>query len=174
MSQLWEAAEASLQTEVSLEVLAEASSIADAERARTRMIDTLSLTGARLSLACQGGVTVIGHVVSSGSDLVLVEHERQQLTGIAVSSLIRVSGVDHRLPQESPTAPLTWTRWLRSINNQKLGTVRIVTSDGWVTHGEIRYVGADFIRVAENRGGETDVMITSISAVTVSSVRLSE
>ena len=177
-AQLWEAAEAALQTEISREVLSEANSIADAERARTPMAAGLTALGTPVTLVCQGGTTVTGELVGAGSDVVLVAHQGHRITGVQLSTVTRVVGVLHRLPPVRETsdvrALLTWTQWLRSIAEQELGPVRILASDGWMSDGVIRYVGKDFLRVAGDHGPETDVMLCAICAVTVPSMRLAE
>ncbi len=173
---LWEEVEASLQTEVSLEVLAEASSIASAERARTQMRDSLSTPGSLVTIACQGGLSTTGRISMSGSDFVVIQGDAKLATGIAAPMIMRVCGADHRLApmREQSASPMTWMRWLRSLGEQAVGPVQSFTSDGWTARGEIRYVGADFLRIVDAREVETDVMISSLSALRVSKIHLAE
>lgn len=177
-AQLWEAAEATLQTEISREVLAEASSIADAERARTPMVDGFTAFGTSVTLTCQGGISVTGKLDATGRDFVLIAREGHRVTGIQLSTVTRVMGVVHGLPRVRESsdvhALLTWTQWLRSIHEQEVGPVRIVASDGWMSEGVIRYVGMDFLRMAGDHGQEIDVMLCAISSVTVPSMHLAE
>ena len=130
---LWEEVEAGLQTELSLDVLAEASSIATAERARTQMRDALSTLGSRVTIACQGGLSTTGHISMSGSDFVVIQGDAQLATGISAPMVMRVCGADHRLaPMRGQSAsPRTWMRWLRSLGEQAVGPVQIFASDGW-------------------------------------------
>ena len=65
-------------------------------------------------------------------------------------------------------------RWLRSLGEQAVGPVQIFASDGWTARGEIRYVGTDFLRIVDDREVETDVMISSLSALRVSKIHLAE
>ncbi|MDO9485043.1 MAG: hypothetical protein Q7K25_03170 [Actinomycetota bacterium] len=164
LDQLWDAAEASLHTEWAADVLAEASAIAEAERSRTRVVDGLVVGSAGVCADCAGGFSVCGEVRQVGRDMLVLGEDGHLVTGIALSALLRVSGVQHRLPSELPaqSAPLTWKQWLRSIDGQ----VQVRMSDGWSSKGLVRYVGSDFLRVVDDRGFELDLLLSALSCVT--------
>lgn len=174
-AQLWESAEASLQTELSQDVLADASAIAHAERSRMHMREGMHHGLAQVSLSCLGGTVITGAVVDIGADWVLLAHEGWRATGIQLSTVLRAVGLEHRLPTESSTGATlsSWTQWLRSLVELQVGTVRLATVDGWHAHAEICYVGSDFLRMVDNDGQECDVLLCALSAVTIASMRLS-
>lgn len=173
VAHVWESAEASLQTELSQDVLAQASAIADAERARSRMREGLRESSVEVQISCLGGAMIKGAVVDLSHQWVLIAHDNRRVTGVQFSTVVRIVGLDHRLPTEaSQSVDLsTWTHWLRSLVEQQVGTVQIACVDGRITRALICYVAADFIRIADENGKESDVMLHAISAVTVMSMR---
>lgn len=175
LAQMWEGAEASLQTEISQEVLAEASAIALAERARSHLHEALRAGSPSLHITCLGGAVFQGRVIDGGIDWVLIAHENRLVTGVQLSTVVRMAGLEHRLPTEAsqPLIASTWKQWLRSLVDPVVGIVQMVTVDGWASRAEILYVSADFVRIATEDGQQSDVMLRALSAVTVMSTRRS-
>ena len=174
LAHVWEQAEASLQTEISHDVLAEAVAIASAERSRTRMRESLRTSQLPVTLSCLGGCVIAGAVHEIGDDWLLIARESGLVTGVQLSMVLRISGVHHGLASESPASAAwrTWSRWLRALVEHDVGRVQMTTLDGWTAFVRMRFVGSDFARVAYDDGSQADVMLGAMSSLTVERARL--
>ena len=176
LANVWELAEASLHTELSHDVLAEASAIEMAERSRTLMGESLGAGKVPVTVSCQGAGTLTGQVIEHGENWVLIRRERLLLTGVQMSSVLRIAGVQHRLATEvtEATGLRSWSQWLRSLIDQEVGHVQMTLIDGWTALVAIGFVGSDFARVSDDDGNHIDVMIRSMSTITIGSMRLTD
>ena len=93
-----------------------------------------------------------------------------------MSSVLRIAGVQHRLATEvtEATGLRSWSQWLRSLIDQEVGHVQMTLIDGWTALVAIGFVGSDFARVSDDDGNHIDVMIRSMSTITIGSMRLTD
>jgi len=169
--QIWDQATATLHTELGDEVIADAASIAEAERAGMRMLDGLRLCPHSVSLSCLGSVRVSGRVTSAGRELLLVEESATQLTGVRPAAVVRIEGLTHRLAAVTASVELTWGAWVRELCTVRIGEVQLVAIDGWSTTGVIGFAGADFLRMTTQGARTVDVAVRSIAVLRTRSTR---
>jgi hypothetical protein len=149
-----------------------------AEYGRLRLVDRLrGAQGQPVRLTCRGAGEVVGRLVETGVDWLLLVDEQQREVLVAAGAVRAVGGLGARtaVPAElgAVARRLDLRRALRGLARDR-ARVRCLLDDGTALAGTVDRVGADFLELAEHaideprrRGSVTAVRAVVLDAVAV-------
>lgn len=130
-----------------------------AETGRLRMVDRLrSSERRRVSIACQGGLRVIGQIAESVSDAVVISEDGGREAIVALGHVLAVSGLGALAADPGSAGVLASRIGLRHLARavaRDRSVVRVHLADGSVLDGTLDRVGADFLELALHAAGES-------------------
>jgi hypothetical protein len=163
---VWQEAQAVIEVEERWGLIADAAAIAQAERSRMKLAESVMNTRTPVLLSCVGGVVVTGLIQEVGTDVIVIQEFHAEDAAVRLQSVLRIEGVIHSLRVEEcpePTsAPLMMTGWLRSHISEAIQCHMI---DGWAIRGELEEVGEDFLTVRSDDDRQISLVTQHISVI---------
>lgn len=157
-----------LQADSDLELLGDASAIAQAEAQRTRIRDRFeAASGAWIRVHVPGGVAQ-GRLVTVGESLIVLESD-EACQAISVPAIVSIDSLPRALRQESERSPrvsATWTSVLRTWMASDF--VRFSLVDGREVCARIDSLGSDHAGMRDSDGLSQIVMLAAIRRAVIS------
>lgn len=157
-----------LQANADLELLGDASAIAQAETQRTRIRDRFDAAcGSWIQVHGPGGV-VQGRLSTVGEGLILLESD-VTCQAISMAAIVSIDSLPHALRQESAGSPrvsVTWSSVLRDWSASAF--VRLSLADGRHVCARIESVGSDHADIRDSDGVGQTVMLAAIRSAVIS------
>ncbi len=160
---------AGLQSNCDAEVIAEAAELAEAERARVRLVDRWPATSNPISIRSIGLPAVFGTVVAASATVVVVATSSWNLWALSTAAVVCVEGLAAGLRDDGPDRVIpavTWPSFLRGLAGE---LVQVHTIDEITRTGELVGVGADHLDLigggAGQLGSRATIAFTALAAV---------
>ena len=160
---------AGFQSNCDAEVIAEAAELAEAERARVRLVDRWLATPNPISIWAVGLPVLYGTVVAAGAAMVVVAAPTSNLWALSIDAVVCVEGLAAGLRDDGPDRvipAITWPSFLRGLAGE---LVQVHTIDEITRIGELVGVGADHLDLitggAGQQGSRVTIAFTALAAL---------
>ena len=144
------------------DVFLDALAIREAEIQRSRLLDRLEAAAGITICLHLPGERLTGSVQDVGAEVVVIE-SRDEVTAVALASIIGIEGLPRALRFEQEQAPrvrITWSSVFREWAESAL--IRFSLSDGRCVRAWVDSVGGDHLDLRDGEGTVQTVMFSAI------------